>query len=331
MSRPTNTTTVSSKIGGDGRYTLDLSDVFVLRVTTTSSGASGDTAAYASYQIDWGDDTSSNTDFKVIGGQNQFQHSYDAEGSYQIVLTTTNMLGDTATDTFLTLVSRRNSVVTPVNTWVGISTPGQSFVSSLNNQSANYPPFSAKLSEPASESSDTVLYLSSGQTVQDGDALVITEVGKLLSYVSVSHADQGAVTIIGSLNDSYTTGALVEVQRSDTKRVTGTVTGTVNGWFFPVASGREMVKASLRTLLHTRLGERVMRPNVGNNLHLIPFEQNDLFSQDQAQVEVARVFASEPRSVLEGVSIAQTDNDMGVSVAASIVNEQASFVLEVAT
>jgi phage baseplate assembly protein W len=92
-----------------------------------------------------------------------------------------------------------------------------------------------------------------------------------------------------------------------------------------------MVKASLSTLLHTRIGERVMRPDVGNNLHLIPFEQNDVFTRDQSALEVRRVFASEPRARLEGIEVTQEDNDESLKVTASVVNEQSSFVLEVAT
>lgn len=98
------------------------------------------------------------------------------------------------------------------------------------------------------------------------------------------------------------------------------------GWRFPpsfgqtdravaVVSGEEDIRESLRILLATTPGERIMQPDYGCNLHALVFSELDTNSVTAMRDEVRRaVLFFEPRISLESVDVDDTRIQEGVLI-----------------
>ena len=95
------------------------------------------------------------------------------------------------------------------------------------------------------------------------------------------------------------------------------------GWAFPVGldlrgrialtTGFEVIDRSIRLILQTVRGERVMRPLFGSELHLLVFAENNATTAGLADFYVRQALAHwEPRIDVENVSVSWAESDRGI-------------------
>jgi phage baseplate assembly protein W len=96
------------------------------------------------------------------------------------------------------------------------------------------------------------------------------------------------------------------------------------GWAFPVrpdVRGRialtrtstETIERSIRLILQTVKGERVMRPEFGSDLHLLTFAPNNATTVGQADYYVRQALARwEPRITVEAVTVSWSQMERGL-------------------
>lgn len=96
------------------------------------------------------------------------------------------------------------------------------------------------------------------------------------------------------------------------------------GWAYPVQFGggvnptltvaqEEDIQQSLRIILSTRLGERIMRPDFGTNLHNLVFHNMDLTARTQLSAAIEKaILYWEPRIRLTKVSFDMSEETNGV-------------------
>jgi uncharacterized protein len=79
---------------------------------------------------------------------------------------------------------------------------------------------------------------------------------------------------------------------------------------FPAAAtDDDLIRSSIVQLLMTSAGERVMRPDLGSNVHNMIFENNDVVLANLARAEVQGVLAKfEPRVQVLDVQIEQQES-----------------------
>jgi phage baseplate assembly protein W len=104
----------------------------------------------------------------------------------------------------------------------------------------------------------------------------------------------------------------------------------------PVAYDVEAVKMSIRNILMWRVGESVLRPEFGHNLHQSMYGQLNKFNQDKVCEEVKRAIEeNEPRANVRVVNATREEdmenNALKIKVAYTVVGdktEDAEFVEE---
>jgi uncharacterized protein len=96
------------------------------------------------------------------------------------------------------------------------------------------------------------------------------------------------------------------------------------GWRFPpsfgqtdrratVVSGEEDIRESLRILLSTRPGERIMQPDYGCDLHALVFSELDANAVTAMQDAIRRaVLFFEPRIILNSIDVDDTRTLEGI-------------------
>lgn len=98
-----------------------------------------------------------------------------------------------------------------------------------------------------------------------------------------------------------------------------------SGGYFTTRATKDLIRSSIRAILHTRIGERVMLPEFGSRLHELTFEpMDDILKQLARTFVIDAITRWEPRVTLRDVKIV-TDpdlHDFGV-VAIYIINENA--------
>jgi phage baseplate assembly protein W len=103
------------------------------------------------------------------------------------------------------------------------------------------------------------------------------------------------------------------------------------GWSFPVAAGPDggldlaegpdKVMQSIRIILETEPGERIMRPTFGCGLRRYLMKPNTVATRSLMEQDVARALAAwEPRIRLDRVSVTPGDDPALVLVAISYVH-----------
>jgi phage baseplate assembly protein W len=97
------------------------------------------------------------------------------------------------------------------------------------------------------------------------------------------------------------------------------------GWVFPVGldlrgrvgltTGFESIERSIRLILQTARGERVMRPQFGSDLHRLVFAENNATTAGLADFYVRQALARwEPRIDVENVLVSWSEADRGAMV-----------------
>jgi uncharacterized protein len=95
------------------------------------------------------------------------------------------------------------------------------------------------------------------------------------------------------------------------------------GWVFPVGldlrgrlaltTGFEVIERSIRLILQTVRGERVMRPMFGSELHLLTFAENNATTAGLADFYVRQALAHcEPRIDVEHVGVSWSEAERGM-------------------
>ena len=87
----------------------------------------------------------------------------------------------------------------------------------------------------------------------------------------------------------------------DMLRYTGKTNGEV-----PMAYDVDAVKAAVRNILMWRVGENVIRPEFGHNIHRSMYEQLNDFNKDKVCEEIKRAIEeNEPRAKVQTVAVDQ--------------------------
>lgn len=78
----------------------------------------------------------------------------------------------------------------------------------------------------------------------------------------------------------------------------------------PMVYDVEAVKMSVRNILMWRVGESILRPEFGHNIHKSMYEQINQFSKERVCNEIKRAIEdNEPRVTVDSVSIQERDED----------------------
>ena len=78
----------------------------------------------------------------------------------------------------------------------------------------------------------------------------------------------------------------------------------------PMAYDVDAVKASIRNILMWRVGENILRPEFGHNIHRSMYEQITDFNKERLAQEIQRALQdNEPRISIKAVSVKRNEDD----------------------
>ena len=78
----------------------------------------------------------------------------------------------------------------------------------------------------------------------------------------------------------------------------------------PMAYDADAVKASIRNILMWRVGENILRPEFGHNIHRSMYEQITDFNKERIAQEIQRALEeNEPRITIRAVSVQRSEDD----------------------
>ncbi len=306
--------------------------------------SSGNGTPYVRIRVSWGDGSVEETDLRPVGRPYSYIHEFSEIGNYNVLVEVFNSDflpgGDAAnfqnTHAGLTVPIRVEKVLQPntttgsANQWRGLALPPQTLQDTYN--SVENPPIDrlvTSLVSPAA-AGDRQVILTIPDFAIPGDAITITEVGRLMTNARILSVDQTVVVIDAGLSDDYTVGAVVEVQVSspaDRPRFLAVPAPAAN-WFFPSSQTHALVQSEIRMILSTRPFERVMQPEFGSELHKIPFEQSDTVTDSLIRrytIEALQRYA--PRAEVLNFKITRQDNDLSILMAARVRGDDQTFTV----
>lgn len=118
------------------------------------------------------------------------------------------------------------------------------------------------------------------------------------------------------------------------------LSSSFNGGDIPMTYDTDAVRVSVRNILMWRVGENVIRPEFGHNIHRSMYEQMNQFNKDRVCEEIKRAIEeNEPRAKVKSVAVRNSEdngnedngNTLHVRVVYSVVgdkSEDAEFVQE---
>lgn len=78
----------------------------------------------------------------------------------------------------------------------------------------------------------------------------------------------------------------------------------------PMAYDVDAVKTSIRNILMWRVGENILRPEFGHNIHRSMYEQITDFNKERLAQEIQRALEeNEPRITIRAVSVQRSEDD----------------------
>ena len=78
----------------------------------------------------------------------------------------------------------------------------------------------------------------------------------------------------------------------------------------PMAYDADAVKTSIRNILMWRVGENILRPEFGHNIHRSMYEQITDFNKERLAQEIQRALEeNEPRITIRAVSVQRSEDD----------------------
>ena len=88
----------------------------------------------------------------------------------------------------------------------------------------------------------------------------------------------------------------------------------------PMIYDVQAVKTAIRNILMWRVGESVISPNFGHNIHRSLYEQMNEFNQDKVCEEIKRAIEeNEPRAEVDSVAVKKVDTDDGNALRVKVV------------
>jgi phage baseplate assembly protein W len=332
-------TLTNRKVATSGLYQISLNDIVVLRLNPVSSGNGTPTVRTF---IDWGDGSTSSSDYKSIGTQQQFQHLYQTLGPSSIKAQVQNTDGELSTLSANCVIATVVIALGALNSerphkWAGLALPAKSIQQAYAASQNGSAPVFCGLSTDASVGSMTILVDSSESVFTAGSQLVITQTGKMVTAARVLSMSGNQVYLDSALLDNYLSsqspvGATVELKPgSQSTRATILVAGAQAPWYFPVSYDADLIKASIRTILSTRQGERVMLYNFGTMLPDVPFEQNDQITLQLIITDLNTAIRTyEPRATVLGLTLNSIENSIVGTCSIQIADGSNSFDIEFA-
>lgn len=322
-------TPTGASLQASGLYKAYAGDQVKLTVVVTSSG---NAAPLTQTIVDWGDGTADRPDFRQVGRSYGFTHQYDV-GTYAVVVTTVNAAGEVSDPVTVPIFveKRPDRVAAPRPQYSGLATPGETLAQGVQALHTVVDSSITTLAAPTTEGDEQVVIRDRVETISPNTRLTISQTGKLITYVRVKSVDAvtGVISLFGALNDSYSQGANVVIESEDvTLQGSSQVQPPYEPWYFPTTTGIDLVRAAFRSLMMTRPGERVMRPEVGCLLFDRVFEPNDLVLQEQARQDILGVAALEPRALVDALEVSRDENDLIVRVTAHNAGETAVYDVE---
>ena len=321
--------------GSGGIYQLPVDDQLVLRVSCATSGNGGTAVRLI---VDWGDGSTSGAESSVRRVE-QFVHNYLRSAPYRIAVRAINSDGVTSRSNLpgevpnplacfsLTVVDRQSVIPPATARWVGLGLPGTTLGSGIAAVQEVLLPVTTTLSGAATAGQRSISVASMVDQFVSESIAYISQAGRAPSIGRVTKTIGSTVYLDAALLDNYTvSGATVELRRSVLTTNSSRVELPPSNWVFPKSEDVTLVRSSIRMLLATKRGERVMRPTTGSNLHRIPFEQNDVTSGNALRQEVVDVIQlQEPRATVRGVKTSRKDNDVQVSAVISLAGSPDQF------
>ena len=99
-------------------------------------------------------------------------------------------------------------------------------------------------------------------------------------------------------------------------------------WSFNIGNDSRMIESSLRMLLLTNKGDRLMTPGYGTNLRALLFSPNTADVSSSVNQEIAKAVAEfEPRATFQSATITQSGRNMTVNAIFSSVVDQNAIAL----
>jgi len=114
---------------------------------------------------------------------------------------------------------------------------------------------------------------------------------------------------------------------------------SIKGIAYPFSKGNDgipstaddatLIEESLRSIILTPVGQRVMRPTFGCNAMMYVFESNDILLQAKVRQETARAIRlHEPRVTVRGIVVTSDDNKVYVEVGYTVNRTQGVVTVE---
>jgi phage baseplate assembly protein W len=297
-----------------GRFEVAYSDPISIRFICSSTGNSDPDVRFS---VNWGDGEQELISGFLVGQEVQMEHVYENSGDYNISVVAVNSDGvfslkRTAAIRTAIIAERKKDL----SRWIGIALPRKDLDISVQSLQDSYPSVSYTLAFPASEGDfEVILNAVSVSDLVEAE-YTISQQGKLYSSGRVLKAEGNKLTLDTALGTSYDSKAEFEIHSRSISGGVIRARSTDYSWLFQTSTDEELVRSSFIVNLSVRKGERVMLPTFGSNLHLIPFEQNDLYTRQLLQLEVvAPIVMWEPRAEISQVSInSSTDNEVELSM-----------------
>lgn len=298
-----------------GRFEVPFNDPVSISFRCSSSGNSNPSVKFS---IDWGDEKI-DIESGLVGQSMQLDHVYENVGDYNIAVSVLN------SDGLRSAQPKTASVRIPIidirkkdlYRWRGIALPRTTLDVAIQSVQDTYPPVSYTLSVSTQEG-DFEVYLNSDSISDLQEAeYTISQQGKLYSSGRIIKTDGNKIVLDTAVNDSYDANvAELEVHSRSIASSSIPVRTKDYGWIFKASTDEELVRSSFITNLAVRKGERVMLPEFGSNLHLIPFEQNDITTRQLLRLEVADPITTwEPRAeIVDTVINSMSNNEVEISM-----------------
>lgn len=298
----------------NGRFEIPYDELVSARVICSSSGSQ---SPFVKIRVSWGDDVVDTVE-AAVGQTVQLEHTYESPGDYNLSAVAVNAEGlRSQTQAVALRVALQAQKKKDLVRWRGLALPRSTLDISSQSVESESAPISYTVAVNAYEGDQEIFVYADSVSSLVGAEYTLSQVGKLYSSGRIIEADANRLILDTGLSDDYDQNqATIEVYRRSLIPGISKVRTTDFRWLFEPATDDELVKSSFIVNLSTRKGERVMLPEFGSNLHLVPFEQNDLVTRQLMKLEVIDPIAQwEPRAEITGVRFSVSDNEMSMDIA----------------
>lgn len=309
-----------------GFWEADFSSPVVFSIGAASSGDDD----YSLFLfIDWGDNDGVGLVEPInVGQRRQFDHVYTAAGDYIVSAYLENSSGEKSPLSAcpIRIASQRPESIS-ISRYRGLALPVRSISEGVSLVEDTSAPEETALAVDASEGDMSIVVRGDGiGDVGAASVIIIEQPGRFVSSAQVVSSNVNVLELDRPLKDNYDRGlATVSFSKRTFTRGKGPTPVLQPDWFFPSEADRALLRASVSMLLSTAPYERPMRNSLGSRLYEIPFEQQDVFTQERIRTEVNRVIRTfEPRLSVVDVKIDAIQNSSEIKLFLTL-NESDAF------